>query len=253
MMRQFRDLTLLPISETQTLVIACDSSAAIGEKKADMVSLATATMAAYSLRVPLLETLCIGASPLAVIDTVGNEMQPTGHNMIAGIKAELIKAGYPNLPINGSTEENMVTVTTSIGVTVIGMAPSSSLIGLTSPTDLIVYQLGRPFSGETLKTHNDEVFDYDVIRLLRKLPMVQDILPVGSKGILYELSEMARTNQCVSTAPLVDFESDEMHRTAGPSTVALIGVTVDQQSVFDQLISSDHAFKSIKKIAILRK
>lgn len=80
---QFRDLSLLPISATETLVIACDSSAGIGEKKADVVAVDPAITAAYSLRVPLLELTCFGAQPIAVVDTIGNEMVPTGKKSLA--------------------------------------------------------------------------------------------------------------------------------------------------------------------------
>ncbi|MDN5951463.1 MAG: hypothetical protein L0H66_04375, partial [Loigolactobacillus coryniformis] len=102
-MSQFRDLTLLPLSTTEQLVIACDSSAGIGAKQADMVSVPTEVMSAYCLRVPLLELLCFGAQPLMVIDTVGNEMQPTGKLVIAGLRQELAKADLAELPLNGST------------------------------------------------------------------------------------------------------------------------------------------------------
>ena len=34
--------------------------------------------AAFCLRVPLMELLCYGAEPIAVIDLIGNEYAPTG-------------------------------------------------------------------------------------------------------------------------------------------------------------------------------
>ena len=64
---QFRDLSLVPIDPTRVLVIACDSSAGIGEKPLDAVQIDPAITAAYSLRVPLLEQLCFGADQLPLL------------------------------------------------------------------------------------------------------------------------------------------------------------------------------------------
>ena len=57
---------------------------------------------------------------------------------------------------------------------------------------------------------------------LIKYKEVNEILPVGSKGILYELGEMARTNDlkyCIEDDLLVD-----VYRSAGPGTCAIISL-----------------------------
>lgn len=77
------------------LVIACDSTAGIGEKQQDIVEIDPAITAAYCLRVPLMELFCFGAEPIAVIDLIGNEYETTGRRMLKGIKKELEKQILP--------------------------------------------------------------------------------------------------------------------------------------------------------------
>ncbi len=223
---QFRDLSLLPISATETLVIACDSSAGIGEKKADVVAVDPAITAAYSLRVPLLELTCFGAQPIAVVDTIGNEMVPTGQKIIGGVKRELARAGLAHLPLNGSTEDNMATLTTSIGITVIGRIQSTA-IPQPAMDDLTVFQLGTPYVGNEVVAHLESIFSYDTVRQIQAASGVVDMLPVGSKGITYEMDQMAQTHQLVEHY-LVDRNLPELNTSAGPATVVLVGVEKSQ-------------------------
>jgi len=68
--RQFRDLTLIPISHDELLVIACDSLGGIGPKQHDMVKVPAEIVGQYTVRGPLMEVLAAGARPVAVINTL---------------------------------------------------------------------------------------------------------------------------------------------------------------------------------------
>ncbi|MFC6169964.1 hypothetical protein [Loigolactobacillus jiayinensis] len=241
MSSQFRDLTLLPLSATEQLVIACDSSAGIGAKQADMVSVPTEVMSAYCLRVPLLELLCFGAQPLLVVDTVGNEMQPTGERVIAGLRQELAKAALADLPLNGSTEDNMTTVTTSVGVTVIG---KRGIKPRTQYSELMVYRLGTPYVGQQVVAHLDTIFAYNEVRQLVQQVGVVDLLPVGSKGIRYELEQMATTQRL--TPQLLVADQPILEQSAGPATVLLIAVQPEAQAQLK------HDFPKIQLLAKLK-
>ncbi|WP_243686039.1 AIR synthase related protein [Lentilactobacillus rapi] len=145
---QFRDLSLVKLDAHNTLVIACDCSAGIGEKRFDEVLIDPAITAAYSVRVPLMELMCFGADPVTVVDTIGNELQPTGERIIWGIQQELKRAGLAGIPLNGSTEDNMQTQTTSIGVTVVAklmrpMSPRFTSLGRPSFTSSEPHTLVR--------------------------------------------------------------------------------------------------------------
>lgn len=230
---RFRDLSLVATSPTTALVIACDSSAGIGEKPLDVVQIDPAITAAYSLRVPLLELLCFGAEPIAVVDTIGNEMAPTGRRVIHGLKSELTKAGFTDLPLNGSTEDNMPTQTTSIGVTVIGQIDQKDIPATSINGSLIVYQLGTPYVGEAVKAHLATIFSYDLVRTIRTNSAVVDMLPVGSKGIADELAQMAVTHAAKISA-MVNLQDAEFTQSAGPATVLLVAVMADKRESFER-------------------
>jgi hypothetical protein len=231
---RFRDLSLVQLAGGQTLVIACDCSAGIGEKKLDTVLIDPAITAAYSLRVPLMELICFGAEPIAVNDTIGNEMAPTGRRVIFGIQQELQKAGLADIPLNGSTEDNMATQTTSIGVTVIGVANSDNVIEKQVTDELLVYQLGVPYVGEEVKRHLDTIFSYDVVRRIRKQSTVVDMLPVGSRGVRYELVQMAETHHA-KIEPIADLGAEEKNQSAGPATVILVAIAAKNQATFEEM------------------
>ncbi|GEK27871.1 hypothetical protein [Furfurilactobacillus siliginis] len=229
---QFRDLTIVPLSSTIEMVIACDSSAGIGEKKADMVAIDTATMSAYSLRVPLLELLAYGAKPVSVVDTVGNEMEPTGAAVIKGMRAEMQRADLSDIPLNGSTEDNMVTQTTSVGVTVIGIRDRSPKFS--KQTAMAVYCLGTPYVGEEVKKHLDEIFGYQELRQIQQTTGVVDILPVGSKGMAFEVEQLRQTHHLNQVIHASDWKLLDMEKSAGPATVLLIAVDKRKQIQFEK-------------------
>ena len=229
---RFRDLSVVPTSPTTALVIACDSSAGIGEKPLDAVQIDSAITAAYSLRVPLLELLCFGARPIAVVDTVGNEMVPTGRRVIQGLKRELTKAGFYDIPLNGSTEDNMPTRTTAIGVAVIGQINRKDIPTTSIDDSLIVYQLGTPYVGEAVKAHLATIFSYDQVRTIRATPAVVDMRRWAQR-IANELAQMAATHTAKISA-VVDLADAEFTQSAGPATVLLVAVVADKRQLFER-------------------
>ncbi|WP_125582276.1 hypothetical protein [Levilactobacillus cerevisiae] len=244
MKTQYRDLTVVPLNADEDLVIACDSSAGIGAKSADAVSVAPEIMAAYAVRVPLLELLCVGVNLLAAVDTIGNEMEPTGRQLIWGVRQELAQAGYPDLPLNGSTEDNMPTTTTSLGITLIGRLAKTAWRPQTAEP-LQVYQLGDPYVGDDVVAHLADIFSYDVIKKLRRFKGVQDLLPVGSKGMRYELGQMAQTQAHPTIHWQVPEDAVQLDQSAGPATVALVGVKRSRAAAIEA------AFPELKRLAEL--
>ncbi|MBO0452155.1 hypothetical protein IGK47_002055 [Enterococcus sp. AZ007] len=219
MTKEYRDLSILPFSNESSLVIACDSSAGIGKKEQDVVTIDPAITAAFCLRVPLMELFCYGAVPIAVVDLIGNEYNPTGKQMLDGIKAELAKAGLSHLPLNGSTEENMLTKTTSLGITVIAQA-SAKKESFKMQEDCSLLQLGHPYVGEMVVKNQKNIFSYSLVKDIKKESGVLDMLPVGSKGIRYEAQLMAKNSEY----HVIFSEEDGIDCSAGPATVILLAV-----------------------------
>lgn len=221
--KQFRDNTILDLGLGNTLGIACDSSASIGQKPCDAVDVDPEITAACCLRVPLFELICIGAEPICIIDVIGNEMKPTGEKMLKGIKKEMKQANIENVPINGSTEENMLTKMSSLGITVIGKFPNKFVEPTIGKGDFL-FRLGTPLIGQEVVDNLGDLCSYSELYELKNEVGVLDMLPVGSKGIQFESKEMADFNQL--KIHLTESKSDVLTKSAGPATVVLVAVAV---------------------------
>jgi hypothetical protein len=219
--RRWRDLLLLNLSDTHVLVIACDSNAAIGLKENDYVKNAWHEVGRSAAKVPLMEVLAAGAFPFVVINNLGVELEPTGKEILEGIRFEIKRLGLdPDVVLTGSAETNMPTKQTSVGMTVIGVAEKENLsIGTSQPGDLIAC-IGLPKSSpERPYAEGDpDITDPITVKRLRNLTYIHEVLPVGSKGIAYEMSVLAQENNL----KLMDLQSHiETHVSAGAATCVL--------------------------------
>ena len=231
-MRRHRDLLVI-----DDLVIATDSIGGIGPKPADTVAADARTVAHFALRVPLLEVLCAGARPIAVIDALCVEMDPTGAEMIAEITALSGQAGVEPEAVTGSTEDNVATVATGIGVTVIGRLTGPLDARRGRPGDLVVCA-GLPLSAPRHQIyigHPQQVGVAGVLAAL-ELGLPHDALPVGSKGLGWEVPQLA------SVAGL-DFEwlphPLEVDASGGPSSCVLFALAPDSVDQLGMLLGAD--------------
>lgn len=189
--RRIRDLLVLDDS----LVIAADSIGGIGPKPADTVHSDARTVAHFALRVPLLEVICAGARPIAVIDNLCVELEPTGVAMIEEIRSLAAEAGVDPLAVTGSTEENVTTQATAIGVTVIGRIGPGDLRSGGSRSGDIVVCAGLPLSApqdEVWIGHPSQVRVAAVAAVVAS-GLVHDALPVGSRGLAWEVAQLAES------------------------------------------------------------
>jgi hypothetical protein len=172
-------------------------------------------------RVALMELLATGADPIAITGTFAVEPQPTANLVLEGVREEVRNARLGGVRILCSSEKNVKVDQTGIGVTAIGLLSNSAMkIGRCREGDEII-AIGDPSVGQEVvaaeKTRR--VADtLDVIRL-RGNPVVHELIPVGSKGILYEARAMARDSK-LSFEPL-DSQNIDLRKSAGPATVLL--------------------------------
>ncbi|PTX15367.1 hypothetical protein SAMN04488598_1286 [Halanaerobium congolense] len=216
-----RDISLLQINEKELLVIACDSAGGLGEKKYDQVKVSNKILGKYTVKVPLMEVMSIGAEVISVIDNLAVEYKPTGKEIIAGIKENLKLLSSAEL-LNGSTEENIKTVQTALGVTVIGKITLEKLKKYTfSNKNNIIVAAGLPLVGENLMKYKSKAVNLKKFLQLKELDYISQFLPVGSKGILYEAKIMAKENN-------YDFElinnKLDLLKSAGPASVILLSL-----------------------------
>jgi hypothetical protein len=201
------------------LTIAADTLGAIGMKPGDAVRASPEICGRMTARVCLMETLAVGSVPFALIALTCNEREPTGAGLLSGIQAELVNAGYPNLSIGGSTEDNMPTNMTAMGITLLGECklPSWRLAHAGDEVCLI----GMPYVGEEVLAHFTELPTPIQIQQLRDMPGSGDVLPCGSRGIAWELRVLEHETG-LRTRLESGIDGDFLRKSAGPSTCAIV-------------------------------
>jgi selenophosphate synthetase-related protein len=246
---QVRDLTILPLDDDLRLVVAVDSDGAIGPKPGDMVHVTGKEAGRFAVRVPLMEVLASGAVPIAAFDSLAVEMDPTGKTIIEGIREELCSAGLSeSFPLSGSTEDNVPTTQTGIGVTVLGIVRSKDFRPGTSKAGDTLLCLGIPKSGpaDTVGTGDPSLATGETVMKVRRIRGVHDILPVGSKGILYEAGQLAETAGLAlhmkSQGPL------DLKKSAGPSTCILVSIRPNSVQLIESAFTIPiHRLGSLEK------
>lgn len=218
LIQAFRDLTCVRIHSQHQLVIATDSVGGIGMKAADAVRVLPEVVGYFALRVPLMEILAIGATPFLVVNTQCQTSDEYSDAILHGMKMLAQEVGMEErLQFNGSTEDNVPTIQTGVGVTVVGIVSDEKFYGGTIRAGQIALVAGLPKSAPTheIQVDDQEILSIRDLQTLRSHPQVSDILPVGSKGILYEANQLASTSGLsfqLEDSP-ISFTSS-----AGPST-----------------------------------
>jgi len=227
-----RDVSIINIAEELYLVVACDSLGAIGDKERDIVKVPPYVSGRFTCRVPLMELISVGAVPKALTATICNEPVPTGESILAGIRDELIKTGL-DIPITISTEKNMPTCQTGLGVTIIGICRKDELRINTTHIGDKLYCVGIPKVGNEVDLEDPEIPDGRLVSDLLKLLFVQDIIPVGSKGIKGE-ADMLTAALGLSVRWSEDLNVD-INKSSGPATCLLVTASEDLPPIFPSI------------------
>lgn len=152
-----RDLSVIDLDGNTLLVIACDSDGGIGPKELDTVSCSGYVLGRLAARVPLLEMLASGARPILMVNCLAVEMHPSGKEIISGIRKEAAEAGLdPVRGIAGSTEDNVPTRQTGVGVVALGVVSQRALRPGSSQIGDLVYRLGVPKSAPRYRVTPDD-------------------------------------------------------------------------------------------------
>lgn len=219
-----RDVLILP-GFSGELVLACDSLGSIGPKEGDRVKVPLWVSAQFTARVALAELLSVGADPLAAVVTLSMEPYPFLEEVKEGIREELKVIGKGEIPILCSSEKNIKTSQTGLGITMVGKRMTS----LPLPKfPLFLYALGIPSCGEEVILREKYIADLnDLLRLRTITPFV---IPVGSQGIIWEALTFIRevgAKLCLeSSLPYSIFQS------CGPVTVFLFASPEDPKPDF---------------------
>ncbi|MDO5093818.1 MAG: transcriptional regulator [Propionibacteriaceae bacterium] len=186
-----RDLLIVPGSPR--LVVACDSVGGIGPRPADVVAVPGDVVAHFAARVPLLEVLCSGARPVALINTLCHDLAEAG-TFIDTFRQIAAEVGIAPGAVTGSTEENVPSPATGVGVTVIGAEERPLITGGGRDGDIVVCA-GWPRSAprDAVYVGHPDIVPLEVVKALVDSGLVHDALPVGSRGIGFEAAQLARS------------------------------------------------------------
>jgi selenophosphate synthetase-related protein len=226
------DVSIMKIPTGHAIVVGSTSSGAVGPKSMDKVKVEGRVLGKFLARVALMDVTATGAFPLLLSVTLGVENEPTGHEIIEGIRKEATFLGLePNQVLMENTEDNFETVQTGAGLTVVGFANEEELrLGKTQPGDIVV-AVGKPKVGDEVipAEARGEIADLKNVMQLSQKKYVHDIVPVGTFGIAYEARMMAYAvgrQLKIAENPKIDLE-----KSAGPATSVL--VTLDKEKIED--------------------
>lgn len=226
------DVSILKVPTGHAIVAGSTSSGAVGPKIMDKVKVDGRVLGKFLARVALMDVIATGAFPLLLSVTLGVEKEPTGNEILEGIRRETRSLGLdPNQVLMENTEDNFETVQTGAGLTVVGFANEDELrLGKTSPGDLIV-AVGKPKVGDEviLAEAKGEIADLKNVTQLSQKKYVHDIAPVGTFGIADEARMMAYG--VGRQLKLVEVQELDLNKSAGPATVVL--ATVDKERLED--------------------
>ncbi|MBS3985932.1 MAG: hypothetical protein KGZ66_10095 [Selenomonadales bacterium] len=210
-----RDFLAIPKGDT-TIVVTCDSIGGIGNQELDVVCAEPAVVGRFLARVALMELYATGASLTALSCTLS--VTPHVADLILqGVYQEsAILHRSPESVTIVSTEKNVPTRQTGVGITCIGLATNKSWrVGIAQAGDLVV-ALGHPKVGDEVALDDHENADLTKLKWLLGTKGIKDISPAGSKGVLYEAKAIASSaNLHLSLAPGCTYD---YHKSAGPAT-----------------------------------
>jgi hypothetical protein len=214
---------LILVRGDSALVVACDSIGAIGSKELDSIRVDPRLVGRFAIRVPMMEVLSVGAMPSCVSVAICSEPEPTGRLILEGISTELRRARLGKVMRVISSEKNVETSQTAVGVTVVAEAdPKHLRIGHSRPNDTLV-SLGRSCVGaKVINGHRrGYIADLGDVKRMSNLGYVHECVPVGSKGIIHEASVLAQDSK---TTLVLDEDSGDLTESAGPATSILIAL-----------------------------
>ena len=217
------DVSILRIPTGHVIVVGSTSSGAVGPKSMDKVKVNGRVLGKFLARVALMDVVATGAFPVLLSVTLGVEKEPTGREILEGIRNEAMVLGLePNQVLMENTEDNFVTVQTGVGLTVVGFANEEELrLGKSQPGDLVV-AVGKPKVGaEVLPAEvKGEIADLKNVISLTQKKWIHDIAPVGTFGVAYEAQMMAyAVGRQLKSA---EAGGVELEKSAGPATVVLV-------------------------------
>lgn len=226
------DVSILKVPTGHAIVTGSTSSGAVGSKSMDKVNVDGRVLGKFLARVALMDVTATGAFPLILSAALSVEKEPSGNEILEGIRREARSIGLdPNQVLMENTEDNFETVQTGAALTVVGFANEDDLrLGKTNPGDLII-TIGVPKVGKEViaAEARGEIADLKNVIQLSQRKYVHDIAAVGTFGIASEAKMMAYG--VGRQLRLREVQGLDLDKSAGPATVIL--ATIDREHLED--------------------
>ncbi|WP_326833222.1 transcriptional regulator [Cutibacterium porci] len=240
---RLRDLLLADIPASR-LVIACDTIGGIGPRPNDSYPADPVWCAHLGARVPLLELLCAGAPPLILVDTLCQD-SASAQPMIDEFRRCAVAAGIGPDAVTGSTEDNVATTQTGIGVTIIGVMPDNLPTALDGDAMVCV---GAPISApdDDVTPGRREIVDVAEVRALMTSGKVHDCIPVGSHGVAWEARQLASTAGLQATFHTTGVD---LNHSGGPSTCLVLACDEGDVEELRGLVAPERPWEVVGRLA----
>ncbi|WP_165998507.1 ATP-binding protein [Bacillus sp. Cs-700] len=208
-----RDGTVIELG-AETLIITSDNSGAIGMKEQDHVAVPYDVVAYYAFRVAVMENIALGGMPVSVVmhNFCGDREWKA---LVSGVERGKRELGFDHeITITGSSETNMPLLQSALGVVVIGKQHRTlPKVRIEYATKFAV--IGKPLVGEEVVNEVTAIAPLELFRWVSEQEGVQAVLPVGSKGIIYELNELVDSVEVVESMVQTDLD---LYKSSGPAT-----------------------------------
>ncbi|PFG15114.1 ATP-binding protein [Bacillus sp. es.036] len=212
-----RDGTVIGLGD-ETLIITSDNSGAIGMKEQDHVAVPYDVVAYYAFRVAVMENIALGGVPISVVmhNFCGDSEWEA---LVSGVERGIRELDFDHeITITGSSETNMPLLQSALGVVVVGKQKREiAEVRLEKATSFAV--IGNPLVGEEVVNEETAIAPLELFRWVSEQEGLQAVLPVGSKGILYELNELLDGVQVQESMVQTDLD---LYKSSGPSTSFIV-------------------------------
>lgn len=208
------DVLALPLTAEEELVISSDNSGAIGEKKADAVSVPNEVTSYFACRVAYMDLLRTRATPKAII-LQNFTSDDAWTSYVEGVRNLLKETTFTNLPITGSTESNFTMLQSGLGLTIVGTRKRNELKRPRPKLTDAFAVIGRPLVGMEVPKQPEHIAPLQLFESFAKNNAIIDLVPVGSKGILAEWQRLTQATNYLSS-------SLDIKKSGGPATCFII-------------------------------
>ncbi|MGR3765991.1 ATP-binding protein [Rossellomorea sp. NS-SX7] len=212
-----RDVSIIPSSSNEEIIVGTDNSGGIGTKDEDVVKVGDVITAYYSTRVAVMEVLAVKANPFSVIiHNFSGDMVWEAYKK--GAETALKEAELEGVQITGSTESNFPLKQSALGITVLGKRP----VVKNERAREYEYKyavIGAPLTGNQVMEKKEMAAPLSLFTKCCRHSAILDLIPVGSKGILEELKVL--TDDVSLTEKEIQCPLDILV-SGGPSTCFLV-------------------------------